>query len=259
MMSRPSSTRLTVPPPPEIERVSWAELGPSFFASWGRPAGRFEPEHLTVYGPSGSGKTYFVAYALAERARLRGSHVTVVATKKTDSTLTRMGWPVIDDWPPGYGQTCVIYWAKAKGISAAHRIPQRAKVKTLMDALWRPGANMVVYWDELTYIEKMLRLQPEIETYYREGRTQGITNVASMQRPSGVSRLAHSEAGWTVAFRPKDADDRDRVAEVLGDRAYFRGVLHGLNRDRHEFVIRHERTGEAYISHLPPIRWGQDR
>jgi hypothetical protein len=209
----------------QLPRVDWNDLGPEFFAQWGRPNGRFEPEHLTVYGRSGSGKTHFVGYALSERHRLRGSHVTAVATKRADATLTRLGWPVIGDWPPNYGDHCVIFWAKAKGISQIHRVPQKAKVKGLMNALWRPGANMVVYWDELTYVQSMLRLGPELETFYREGRTHGITNVASMQRPSNVTRLAHSEAGWTVAFPPKDADDRTRIAEVLGDRTFYRAVL----------------------------------
>jgi hypothetical protein len=238
----------------DIERVDWHDLGPEFIRSWGRPGGRFDPEHLTVYGKSGSGKTYFVGYVLRQRAHARGSFTVVVATKRADKTITALGWPVIDTWPPSYGEHQVIYWARAKGISAEHRIPQRAKVKKLMDELWEPGSNVVVYWDELPYLEQMLRLRPELETYYREGRANGITNVASMQRPSNVTRLAHSEAGWTVAFPPKDADDRKRVAEVLGDRARFAVALDQLDRTKHEFLIRHDRSGETYVTHLPKPR-----
>jgi hypothetical protein len=244
-------------PPPSlaelgIDRVDWAELGPEFISRWGRPGGKFDPEHLTVYGKSGGGKTHFVGEVLSERARARGSHAVIVATKRTDKTITALGWPGVHAWPPSYGQNQVIYYARAKGISAEHRVPQRIQVKRLMDALWVPGSNIVVYWDELPYIETMLRLAPEIDNYYREGRALGITNVAAMQRPARVSRLAHSEAGWTVAFPPKDADDRNRVAEVLGDRARFRAALDQLDRTRYEFLIRHDRTGETYISHLPP-------
>jgi len=246
-VTSPRGTPLTPPP----ERVPWAVLGPEFIRAWGRPNGRYDPEHLTVYGKSGGGKSYFVGYVLQARAQARGSHVVIVATKKADRTLSALGWPIVDTWPPGYKEHQVIYWAKAKGISAEHRIPQRVKVKRLMDALWVKDSNVIVYWDELPYIETMLKLKPEIETYYREGRANGITNVASMQRPSGVSRLAHSEAGWTVAFPPKDADDRDRVAEVLGDRRRFAEVLDSLDRQKHEFLIRHDLTGEAYISNLP--------
>jgi hypothetical protein len=253
-MTTPRVTRRTPPPSPDdlgVQRVDWRDLGPEFIRTWGRPGGRFDPEHLTVYGKSGGGKTYFVGYVLKERARVRGSHVVIVATKRTDRTLRELGWPIVSDWPPDYGHNQVIFWARAKGISAEHRIPQRAKVKRLMDQLWVPDSNVVVYWDELPYIETMLKLKPEMETYYREGRANGITCVASMQRPSNVTRLSHSEAGWTVAFPPKDADDRKRVAEVLGDRQRFALVLDQLDRTQHEFLIRHDRSGETYISHLP--------
>lgn len=244
--SRPTAAELGV------ERVDWAEIGPAFMTDWGRPDGKFEPEHLTVYGKSGGGKSHFVTSALRERNRLRGSHVVCVVTKRSDALFSGLGWPITDSWPPAYGESCVVFWARAKGISAEHRVPQRAKVKELMNKLWRGDSNIIVYWDELNYIEGMLRLGPEIQTFYREGRANGITNVASMQRPAGVSRLAHSESGWTVAFPPKDVDDRDRVAEVLGDRARFRLVLDDLDRMKYEFLIRHDRSGESYISNLPP-------
>lgn len=237
-----------------IERVPWEDLGPEFLSTWGRPGGRFQPEHLTVYGQTGSGKSYFVGNILKARYALRGSHTVILATKRDDGTLRSLGWPVINKWPPRFDQPCVIYWAAARGLSAQYRVPQRKRVRDLLDALWVPGSNRVVYIDELAYVEQMLRLGPEVQNYYREGRAMGITLVASMQRPAGVSRFAHSEAGWTVAFAPKDVEDRERVAEVLGDRATFRHVLDDLDRAKHEFVIRHDRTGQAYISHLPPPR-----
>lgn len=238
-------------PLPDIERVPWEQMGPEFIRAWGRPNGRLDPEHLTVYGKSGSGKSYFVIYVLKQRALARGAHVVAVLTKRADKTLLKTGWPVIETWPPGYNQNQVIFWAKAKGLSAMHRVPQRRKVQLLMDHLWQPNSNIVVYWDEIPYVENQLRLKGELETFYREGRSHGITNVASMQRPSGVSRLAHSEAGWTVCFAPKDADDRKRVAEILGDRSRFMAILDSLDRTKHEFLIRHDLTGETYISHLP--------
>lgn len=250
-VSRPTPRRADFEP---VERVDWEDLGPEFIRAWGRPGGRFDPEHLTVYGKSGGGKTYFVGYVLRQRSMARGSRTVIVATKKTDRTLLALGWPIIEKWPPDYNQHQVIYWARAKGLSAEHRVPQRVKVKALMDALWVKDSNTVVYWDELAYVESMLRLKPELETFYREGRANGITNVCSMQRPTGVTRLAHSESGWTVAFAPKDQDDRKRVAEVFGDRARFSAVLDDLDRDKHEFLIRHDRTGQTYISHLPKPR-----
>ena len=235
------------------EFVPWDQLGPEFFAAWGRPRGKVEQEHVTIYGPSGSGKTHAQTYLLTERARLRGTHAVIIATKRADSTLTSAGWPVIDDWPPDYNQNQVIWWARA-GLSDEQKAEQKRRVKYMLHTLWQPEANKIVAWDELPYICGDLGCNSEVGTFYREGRGNGICNVACLQRPSGVTRYVHSENGWTLAFRPKDADDRKRVAEVLGDRAYFQWVLANLNRERYECVIKHELTGQVYITSLPGKR-----
>lgn len=209
---------------------------------------------MTVYGKSGGGKTFFVVEIIALRAKVRKTHTVFVATKKADKTIMRLhsryGWPIVSDWPPGYGENQVIYWARG-GLDAEAKAKQRAKVRKLMEELWKANSNTVVVWDELTYVQADLKLGTQLETYYREGRSNGLTNVALMQRPSKVTRLSHSEAGWTVAFPPKDQDDRRRVAEVLGDRARFALALDALDRTKHEFLIRHDRSGEVYATHLP--------
>lgn len=210
------------------------------------------PEHLSIYGPSGSGKSYFMAYAATERARLRGTHAVMIATKKADRTLTNAGWPIINDWPPSYGQNQVIYWARG-GLSDQQQDEQRARLRRIMSALWTPDSNKLVCWDELPYVCSDLGLRRQVTTYYREGRGLGITNVAVMQRPTDVSRYVHSEAGWLCAFAPGDQDDRERVAEVFGDRAYFRDVLAELSRERYEFLLQRKLTGETFISSLPAV------
>lgn len=194
-----------------------------------------------------------MCHVAMERARLRGSHVVMIATKKADATLTEAGWPVIDSWPPSYGQNQVIYWARG-GLSDDQQDQQRAKLRAIMSALWVKDSNKIVCWDELPYVCSDLGLRRPVTTYYREGRGLGITNVAVMQRPTDVTRYAHSEAGWIVSFAPEDQDDRDRVAEVFGNRGFYRDVLDDLDRERHEFLIRRKLTGEAFITSLPARR-----
>lgn len=235
-----------------IERYDWADVGPEFIVAWGRPNDRWDPEHLTVYGKSGGGKSHFVCYVCQQRALIRRSDIVMLSTKRQDRTMTGMGWPLIKSWPPGYGENQVILRIPARGIDPKWLIPQKRKIIAFMDAIWVPDSNLVVVWDELTYLEQDLGLKRYLAMFYREGRGNGITNIATMQRPAGVTRLAHSEAGWTVAFPPKDVDDRDRIAEVLGDRLRFRVVLDSLDRTKHEFLMRHDLTGVTFISHLPP-------
>lgn len=237
-----------------VSREDWRDVGPDFITAWGRPNGGWDPEHLTVYGKSGGGKSYFVCYVCRQRAAIRQSDIVMLSTKRQDKTMTGMGWPLIRSWPPGYGENQVVLRIPAKGLDPVHMLLQKRRVFDFMKQIWVPDSNLVVVWDELTYLETDLGLKRQLAMFYREGRGNGITNIATMQRPAGVTRLAHSEAGWTVAFPPKDVDDRDRVAEVLGDRLRFKVILDSLNRARHEFIMRHDLTGITFITSLPGPR-----
>jgi hypothetical protein len=74
--------------------------------------------------------------------------------------------------------------------------------------------------------------------------------VASTQRPQGVSRYVHSESAWSVFFAPKDASDAERMAEVAGDKKFYLPVLYSLNREKYEFLMVRNLTGEKYISSI---------
>lgn len=239
------------------QRVPWEELAPDFLEAWGRPGGQFQPEHIEILGPTGSGKSYFEKWILVERAKMRGSAVVLLLTKPVDKTIATLDWPVVTSWPPSQWNDRnrqVVYHAGSHGLSKAARERQAAKVEDLLDKLWHPDANVVLAVDEIAYVEQELGLRTHMTTYYREARTLGITLVASTQRPAGVSRTLHSESAWTVAFAPKDEDDAERVAQILGDKRHYREVLTDLDRQKREFVLVHNLSREAYISHIPDLR-----
>jgi len=208
------------------------------------------PEHLEILGQTGSGKSFFEKTVLMDRVRVRQSHVVLLATKPADATLTSMGWPVIDKWPPPYGKNQVIFWAKASGLSKASQVEQRKKIVDVLDRLWTPDSNRIVVFDEIAYLATDLGLKTELTTYYRESRALGITIVASTQRPQGVPRWMHSESGWSVFFAPKDASDAERMAEVAGNKRDYMPILQSLDRTRFEFLMVRNLTGEKYISHV---------
>lgn len=243
---------------PLPERVDWAELGPEFFQAWGYPRGEFQPEHLAIYGQTGRGKSYFEKYILMERARLRGSQVVVIATKPADKTLVSTGWPIVTEWPPGHGWTKkkrdyrqVIFWAKAKGLGKDGQEQQSAAIRDLLEKLWRPDSNIIVAFDEIAYVEAELGLKTVTSRYFREGRGLGITVLASTQRPAGVSRTMHSETAWTVFFAPKDEEDTERMAQIAGNKLYYRRALTELDASEYEFLLVHNLTNECVISSLP--------
>lgn len=235
---------------PEPERVPWEVLGPEFIASWGHPRGEWMPEHVEVLGQNGSGKSYFVARVLADRAAARGSHIVIIATKPADKTLTALGWPVIDHWPPDYGKNQVIFWPKTKGLDRRAAATQREKIRDLLGQLWVPNSNRIVAFDEIHYLDVDLNLRHEVTRYFREGRSMGITCVATTQRPAGVNRWIHSETSWKVFFAPQDQEDALRMAEVAGSRRQYTDVLLNLDRTKHEFLMVRGLTGETYISHI---------
>jgi hypothetical protein len=246
-LTRPVSRR-TAQPEIEIERVPWSTLGPEFVRAWGYPRGERMPEHLEILGQTGTGKSFFERTILTQRAAARGAHIVVVATKPADATLAGTGWPVIESWPPPYGQNQVIYWAKAKGLDAQGMARQRAKVLDLLNRLWQPRSNIIVAFDEVAYLDLELRLRPQLTRYYREARALGITVVSSTQRPQGVPRYMHSEASWSVFFAPKDEEDAERMAQVAGSKRIYAPILLSLNRENYEFLIVHNLTGERVIS-----------
>lgn len=254
--SRPQTPREAALSRPLPDRVPWDELEPDFMAAWGFPNGEFMPEHLEIDGPTGSGKSHFVKHIVQRRAELRGSHVVIIATKPADRTLSSLGWLTTRTWPPRTGwrdkrkTAQVIFWPPG-GLSKEAKQRQRDAIEDLLVKLWKKDSNIVVVFDEISYIQNELGLRTMIETYLREGRTLGITVVASTQRGQGVTRYMHSESTWTVAFAPKDDDDAERMAQILGNKLYFMRVLRDLNADKHEFVIVHNRTKQAYISSIP--------
>lgn len=259
-MRTPREIALSRPLP---DRVDWPELGPEFFAAWGYPRGEFHPEHLTVYGPTGRGKSFFERYILMERARLRGSRIIVIATKPADRTLAGTGWPIISEWPPPTGWTRrrsdfrqVIFWAKAQGLGQDGQLSQAGTIRDLLEQLWVPESNTVLAFDEVAYLCEELNMPPHrlravVSRYFREGRGLGITIVGSTQRPAGVVRTMHSEPEWSVFFKPKDEEDAERLAQIAGNKLYYRRALASLNANRFEFLLVHNLTGESYISSLP--------
>lgn len=244
--------------------MPWDQLSQDFYKAWCYPDGRWQPEHLAIVGPTGSGKSWFEKTVLEERATLRGSHIVLVATKPADATLTSLHWPVVTEWPPKKewndkrDHNQVIFWAKAQGLNDEGRAKQRGMIEDLLHKLWRPDSNIIVCFDEIAYLEQELKLKTQLQTYYREARSNGITIVANTQRPSQVNRYMWSESTWSVSFRPKDDDDAKRVAQILGNQLYYQRVFDELDRSKHEFLLVHSLTQQSYISSIPLKSGGHD-
>lgn len=235
--------------PAAVPRVPWSVLGPDFIASWGRPRGKVQPEHLEILGPTGSGKSYLLVDILRERVRRRKSAVVYIATKQADATIGLLGWPVTDTWRDVLKHDQVVFWPRTSEVGTARKAYQAVKIQDLLDRLWQEDANTVVVFDEAAYIESLTAdLKATLQMYLREGRSHGLTCVLGKQRAQGIQRDMHSETDWKISFRMNDFEDNERAAQLFGAKRMYVPVLESLDRERHEFLIQHKLTGADYIS-----------
>lgn len=227
--------------------VDWSEFLPDFRRAW-RANAKGRAEHVTFVGPNGQGKSYLAVKLLEDRVQARGAHAVILATKPKDLTLSRLGWPIIRKWPPGYGQDQVIFWPKpAKGSSAAtmHDVQRRA-FGPMLDEVFDEGKR-TVYFDEAAYFTEDLGMTDDMRRLWQMGRSNDVIVMAGTQRPRGVPRPMFSECSWFFAFRTADEDELRRVGEIGGaDSTAIREIMRSLKP--HEFVCVRTRTGEMVRS-----------
>ena len=232
------------------DKLPWSVLRQYMIPAWGRDEqDRTDPEHEEIVGPTGSGKTWLMATQLRDRMVMRKSPAVIVATKPTDGTLGRLGWPIIDNPDQLDDEPNAIFWPHTKRMGLERRAYHESKISDLLHRLWVPESNRIVAFDEVGYVESLSgQMRALVQQYWRESRSQGITVVAMKQRPQGALRDMHSETFWTAVFPPKDRSDTERFAELLGAKRDWVPVIDSLSVERREFVIRHARTGDAFIS-----------
>jgi hypothetical protein len=255
---------------PESEDVSvsiperpWSEIGQEFAENWGRldPSDP-QPEHLEVIGPTRSGKTLFMCKVIQERMIVRKTPTVVMQSKPADDTVMRLGWPVITngDVRKVRRERWSIYWPQTNATGQKRKLYQADKFRDLLDSLWHPNSNIIVVWDDVGYIESLYTTDGQsigdiLEMYMREGGSSGITNVLLKQRPQGSRRVMHSETMWTAAFAPKDQDDRERFAQIFGDKKRYVEVFKNMDPAKHEFLLKHFATQSEVISWIDtPLR-----
>ena len=76
-----------------------------------------------------------------------------------------------------------------------------------------------VYADEMYYI-KHLGLEPEAIKLLTQGRSQRVTAVVGLQRPSWVTRFAFSETVHYFSFRLGDRRDVLAMRDITGNAEY---------------------------------------
>lgn len=239
-----------MPQPREVEKLPWSELGPEFVLIWGRADENDpQPEHMEIIGMNGSGKTYFLMKILQERMLVRNTRIVLVVTKQSDKVFQKLGWPIVRKARDLRRYRQCIYWPMTDKLGTERKAFHEQLMYDFLSSEWKEDAYLVVAFDEIAYIESLSpRVKDLVAMYWREGRSMQITVVAMKQRPQGVQRDMSSETWWTVAFVPKDEADAERFAELFGPRREWLPVFRQMDPDNHEFLIRHTRSRDAFIS-----------
>lgn len=235
------------------DEVPWSELGEEFTETWGRDdKGKPRAEHIEAEGQNGSGKSYLIATIMQQRAARFDTGMIGLVTKQTDDSMPLLGWPQVTSLNEVKKYRQMLFWPQTSLKGEDKEKYHEKVIFELLDGLWpEPGkqANMVLYFDEVRYVEALSRrLKKLVRMYWREGRSHGISIIAGAQRPLEMVRDMHSEAKWRAVFQPSDEADYERFAQLLGPPKLWEPVLRGLNNDEHQFVLRNSSTKDAYIT-----------
>lgn len=87
----------------------------------------------------------------------------------------------------------------------------------LVRRLFDLGGHHAIVIHELAHIAASDRqLEPATSAWFRSGRRWAMPGVVLTQRPFNIPMLALSEADHAIAFHLVRAEDRKRMAEVMG-------------------------------------------
>lgn len=211
----------------------------TFQESW-----RFKQgEHVTLVGGTGSGKT-----TLARELVLpRRDFVCVFATKKRDDSLygplLAAGFELTDKFDPyDPDKPKIIFRPTISGVGKQGQAGQAEAFATALEEVFEAG-NWCLYFDEVAYLTKNLRLSTELETLWMQGRSLGISMVAATQRPVEVPLIAY-EANHLFLWRATDKRNIDTISEFTGvNKSVARAVLPRL--PRHEALYINTVTDET--------------
>lgn len=219
-----------------VARVGWPDFLDAFDWQQG--------EHVTLVGPTGGGKTTLALELLPRR-----DYVAVLGTKPRDPTLSRLvgaGFRRLREWPPSWGQHRVVVWPEYRRIEDVHR--QQVVFDHMLREIFTAQA-WCVYVDELHYLCETLRLDKALLTYWQQGRSIGISLVASSQRPANIPLAAYSQATHLFFWRTNDERDLKRIGGVggLSSKAIAAAVA-GLAK--HDVLYVNSRTGAMAVTRV---------
>lgn len=226
----------------------------------GAETGWQQDQHVGLIGPTDSGKSTLLHGILPLR-----SYVTLFGTKIQDKTLDSFvasgEYERIKDWPPykpgrwpkreltAEEMPRRLLWPDVTSIKA---VPQLAPVfDRAIDDLYRQGKWCVV-WDEFWMMCDILDLRQQAKIFLQQARSNEISFVMGMQRPSWIPPEVFDQTRHLFFWRDNDELNLKRIGGIGWLAA---GPIRAFvaNLDPWQTLYVNNRTGHMYRTTAPSL------
>lgn len=242
---RDAGNRFTPAPAPDVDipHVAWDTFMADHFV-WR------QGEHVTMVGPTGSGKTTAAMAILPQR-----SFVLALAMKPKDDTMNALiksaGYLKVKDWKaiPAIRLRKVlraVLWPRYRSVRDVGN--QAVVFDEALDNAFIAG-GWCLYVDELFWAAK-LGLNPQLEAWWTQGRSNNLTVIAGTQRPAHISLLAYDQATHLFFWRDNDEANLKRISGLNGSSAKLVKYVVS-NLARHDTLYVNTRTGAMVVTRAP--------
>lgn len=208
--------------------VPWSQ----FIRGW--PKQYRQDQHVTVIGPTGCGKTTLVTELIRPRAL-----VVAFGVKHVDETMQRLvkqeQWHRLGEWKlrPKSAQRIVL-WPKVKDLDKVMDVHKQT-FGNAFRSIYRIG-HWTIWMDELTYLADHAGLRKIIRQMYILARSNRVSLVGSVQRPSWAPLEAYNQAAHLFIFRTGHEADIVKMGSLNGANAKMVADVVKNLPSRHHFL-----------------------
>lgn len=227
--------------------VRWQQ----FLAEWKWREG----EHITIIGPTGSGKT-LLTRLLLRRAPI--PWVVVMGVKRRDKELyqayEKEGYELVrrfDPEPPDDADWMRVLFIPQSEKPGDEGLQARGRsFKRALNDVDEVG-HWVVVADDVIVMTREMGLDRTFRVLWIEGRSAGISIVASAQEPVNLPPMAYGQASHLFIFKNPDMYRVRRLGELTGfNREVAFAAIPQLAP--HEFLYIHKDSGAMLRSIAQP-------
>ncbi len=146
-------------------------------------------------------------------------------------------------WAPMYGDNRILFFPRARRLEDLPK--QQVETYAALADMYEQG-GWTPYFDDLFYLSHTLRLKEPLKMLYTQSRSNNITLVGSIQRPSWVPIEVPSQSSFIILFKNYDQRDVDTIAEATGiDRKELRALNASLQQ--YDFLFIENGKSVQYV------------